>query len=152
MKARATSALLALALLVPRAACAMTCTILSVPALAFGSYNVFSGTPLDTSSPISFHCDAVGTDTITIQLSRGSSASFSPRTLHNAEFVLEYNVYLEAAHTNVWGDGSSGTSSLGPLQPLNGADDSRTVFGRIAPGQNAHSGSYTDTLIVTVSF
>jgi len=137
---------------VPRAASAMSCTILSVPELAFGSYNVFSGSPLDTATSISFHCDAVGSDTIVIQLSRGSSLSFLPRTLKLGALVLEYNVYRDASHTSVWGDGSSGTSSFGPLQPLDGSDDFRTVFGRIEPGQNAHAGSYTDTLIVTVIF
>jgi len=153
MKARATIGLLALALLLPRAASAvMSCTILSVPALAFGNYNVFSGAPLDTSTAIAFHCDAVGGATIVIELSRGSSLTFLPRTLKFGAFVLEYNVYRDASHTSVWGDGSSGTSSLGPLQPLNDLDDSRSVFGRIEPGQNAHAGSYTDTLIVTVIF
>ncbi|MEO8184067.1 MAG: spore coat U domain-containing protein [Deltaproteobacteria bacterium] len=151
MKLRATSCLLALALLlVPRAASAMSCTILSVPALAFGNYNVFSAAPLDTSTLISFHCDNVGASTITIGLSRGSSLLFAPRTLTLGAFVLTYNVYRDASHTSVWGDDV--TSWLGPLTPLDGVDDSRTVFGRIEPGQNAHAGSYTDTLIVTVTF
>lgn len=151
MKCRATSCLLALSLLLlPRVASAvMSCTILSVPQLAFGGYNVFSGQALDTSSFISFRCTGVDGN-IEIQLSRGTSVSFSPRTLKNGLFVLNYNVYHDANHTSVWGDGTSAPST-GLFQPLEG-DDSRDVFGRIEPNQNAHSGEYTDTLIVTILF
>lgn len=140
-------------LLLPRATQAMTCSIGSVTGLAFGSYNVFSGAPLDTAGSVVYRCDDVGvSDTIIIQLSRGSSASYSPREMTNGSFVLEYNIYLDAAHSIVWGDGTGGTSDHGPVTPANATDTPVDVFGRIEAGQNVRAGSYSDTVVVTLVF
>lgn len=137
----------------PRAALGMTCSIESITSLAFGSYDVFNGTPTDTGGSLSYRCDSVvGGDSIVIQLSQGSSGSYAPRTMKDGLFVLEYNVYLDAAHSSVWGDGTGGTSQLGPVQPANGASTPVDVYGRIEPGQNARPGTYADTLVVTLVF
>lgn len=130
---------------------AMTCTIGSVSGLSFGNYNVFNATPLDTAGSLSYTCSDVGGASIVIQIDRGSSATFFPRTLLDGAFVLEYNIYLDAARTSVWGDGSSGTSQHGPLVPDEGPN-TVNVFGRIEAGQNARAGSYGDTVVVTIVF
>ena len=147
-----TTAALVLTLL-PGTAQAMTCEIGSVTELALGTYNVFSSAPLDSSGLLRYTCSDVGvSDTIVIQLSRGSSATYLPRTLLNGAFVLEYNIYLDAARTSVWGDGSAGTGQHGPVQPVSGNETTLDVYGRIPPGQNAHVGSYADTVTVTIVF
>jgi spore coat protein U domain-containing protein, fimbrial subunit CupE1/2/3/6 len=138
----------------PSEASAMECSIRSVSGLVFGSYNVFSGTPLDTSGAIIYRCTGVaGADSLIIQLTSGNAGTFaSSRALLDGAFRLDYNIYLDAARSTVWGDGSAGTNQHGPVQPVEAADTSVAVFGRIPPRQNARAGSYTDTVIVTIVF
>lgn len=151
MKTLSTGCALLLASAWSATVAAMTCTIGSVSGLAFGNYNVFDATPRDTAGSISYTCSDVGGASIVIQLDQGNAATFFPRTLLDGAFVLEYNIYLDAARTSVWGDGSSGTSQHGPVVPDEGVN-SVNVFGRIEAGQNARAGSYSDTVVVTIVF
>jgi spore coat protein U-like protein len=134
---------------------AVTCSIQSVVGPSFGAYSVFNGTPLDTVGSVTYRCDdASASDTIMLQLSRGSSASYTPRAMMQGPYQLQYNLYLDASRTAIWGDGTSGTSQYGPvlLQDNAGTDVTVYVYGRIPAGQNARAGSYSDTVAVTVVF
>lgn len=134
------------------AASGMTCTIGSVSGLSFGDYDVFAGTPLDTSGSFSYTCTDVAGGSIVVHLSTGSAGTYSPRTLVSGAFVLEYNLYLDAARTSIWGDNTSGTSQYGPLTPGEGEATPVNVYGRVPAGQNARVGSYEDTVVVTIIF
>jgi spore coat protein U domain-containing protein, fimbrial subunit CupE1/2/3/6 len=152
VKPRLALVCLALGLSWPGRAWAMTCNIRAITGLAFGSYNVFSGTALDTTGSIVYRCDAVSlSDSILIQLGRGNSLS-GPRKLQNGAAELEYNIYLDAARSVVWGDGSDGSSQQGPTLPVDGAETSVPVYGRLEPRQNARVGNYSDTVVVTIVF
>lgn len=133
-------------------ASAMTCTLGTVSGVAFGSYDVFNATALDTIGTISYTCTDVAGASIVIQIDTGSAGTYSPRTLANGAFVLEYNLYLDAARTSVWGDGSAGTSQYGPLVPAEASSTDVNVYGRIPAGQNAQVGTYGDTVVVTIVF
>lgn len=138
---------------VPCVAHAFVCSVVSVSAVAFGSYNVFDSNALDSTGAFTYRCDDVTlSDSIVIQLSRGNSSSFVPRTLVQGSYELNYNLYLDAGRSIVWGDGSSGTSQYGPVVPADGSNVSLNVYGRIDAGQNARTGSYSDTVVVTVVF
>ncbi len=132
---------------------AFVCSIVSVSAVAFGSYNVFDSNHLDSIGMFTYRCDDVTpSDSIVIQLSSGSSSTFPTRTLTQGSYELDYNLYLDAARTTIWGDGTSGTSQYGPIVPADGSNVSLSVYGRIPAGQNARAGDYSDTVIVTVIF
>jgi spore coat protein U-like protein len=148
------SAAAGLALLAPATAWAvMTCSIGSATDVAFGSYDVFGGSPVDSSGTISYVCsDVGGADSIVIHLSKGSSTTYSPRTLVSGLYELSYNLYLEASRSSIWGNGTAGTSEYGPLIPLDGVSTDVTVYGRIPAGQNAFVGIYSDTVVVTLVF
>ena len=127
----------------------LTCTITTV-GVVFGTYDVFSAAPLDSTGSVSYACQGIkNPDRITIDLSRGGASSFARRMVKGAE-TLSYNLYLDAGHATVWGDGTTGTSRYGPLQPLD--SDTRTIFGRIPAGQDASAGAYSDTVIATINF
>jgi spore coat protein U-like protein len=85
-----------------------------------------------------------------VWLSTGSSGSYAARTLRSGAFELPYNLYLDAARTQVWGDGSAGTFTDSP----NPGNVTRTipVYGRIPPLQDAAAGTYSDTIVVTFVF
>jgi spore coat protein U-like protein len=135
-----------------QAAHALSCS-LSTAGVAFGAYDFMSGTALDSTGSVTYHCDGVGaSDTIVVQLDRGGSSSYLPRTLSQGAYQLEYNLYLDAPRTRIWGDASAGTEQLGPLAPPNGVSTEVRIYGRIRARQNAHTGTYSDTVTVTVVF
>jgi spore coat protein U-like protein len=70
----------------------------------------------------------------------------------NGTDMLSYNLYTDAGHTMIWGDGSGGTStnSFGGLISL--GSTSFTVYGRVPKGQYPMPGSFTDTITVTVTY
>ena len=130
---------------------AAACTFNSVSPVSFGAYSVFSGTPTDAVGSFTYQCSLlVLLDTITINLSAGSSGTYTARTLQNGANTLGYNLYMDAARTVVWGDKSSGTSNYSAT--LNLLPTTLQVYGRIPAGQNAMVGSYADTIVVTLLF
>jgi len=143
----------ALTLAATQNADAASCSIGSIVGLAFGSYDVLSFSPLDSAGSVSYRCDNVSAlDTIKIQLSRGGSATYQPRTLQQGAYQLQYNLYLDPARSSVWGDGSAGTGQYGPSLPPNGSSVQIDIYGRVPARQIAHAGSYSDTVLITLVF
>lgn len=130
-----------------RAQLGLNCTI-SASAVNFGGYNVFTPTALDSSGSITVQCTAGVT--VRVQLSRGSSSTFLPRTLRSGSDVVDYNLYSDA-FVNVWGDGSAGTADVTSTVTLL-SPATLPVYGRIPPLQNARVGSYSDSIVATVVF
>jgi spore coat protein U-like protein len=134
-------------LLVPGAARgAPKCTVSAAGGLVFGTYDTFVAAPVDSQLTVTVKCPKPLVPRLL--LSRGSAPAFVPRTLQNGSEILTYNVYLDAARTVVFGDGTGGSSfwdGPGGTSVLNG-------FGRIPPGQDVAVGTYTDTLSLTVLF
>ncbi|MBN1335190.1 MAG: spore coat protein U domain-containing protein [Deltaproteobacteria bacterium] len=145
-------ALCLLSALLPARALALSCMVSVATPVSFGTYEVTSPTDLDTAGEILIHCKGVAeADTITVDLSTGSSGTYTPRELAGGGDVLEYNLYLDSMYTIVWGDGSGVTECYGPAKPEDG-DTTLYVFGRVPAGQAVAAGSYDDTIVVTVNF
>jgi spore coat protein U-like protein len=143
----ATALLLASSFAAP--AGAVTCQIDSITGLNFGSYNVFSSAALDSTGELSFTCtDFTQGDSVRIELGPGSAGSGPKRTLRNGAFVLEYNLYSDLGRTIVWGTGTEDDVSV----LLESGGNEVDIFGRIEANQNAHTGAYTDNVLVTVVF
>jgi len=126
-----------------------SCTI-SVTAVAFGTYNVFTTTADDSTGTITYSCNTTARN-ISIALSDGSSSTFSPRTLRKGSEILQYNLYRNAARTNIWGDGTGGTSVYTRANPPNG-NVSLTIYGRIPAQQDVSAGNYSDTVSAVINF
>ena len=125
--------------------------------LAFGIYDLFSPTPLDSSTTVRVTCLGwfpPGVD-YELQLSSGQSGSFNSRAMTNGASQLNYNLYSNASRTTVWGDGTSGSSVITEsynLPPFRVRSIDYSVYGRVFPGQSVTSGTYLDTITVTVIF
>jgi spore coat protein U-like protein len=137
------SALFALLLLAAPALRA-DCTV-SAGGVAFGSYDVFNPSALDGAGTVSVNCSPAAS--YSLGLSSGGG-SYSQRQLSNLSTTLNYNLYTDASHSVVWGDGTGGTGTVAG----NGESNNHVVYGRIPAQQNATAGSYGDTIIVTVTF
>ena len=81
----------------------------------------------------------------------GAGSGNGMRAMSNGPHSLAYNVYLDAARTIVWGDGSNGTSAYGPVKP-NPGTNTVWIYGRIFARQNVTVGTYSDTLTVTIVY
>ncbi len=127
------------------------CNVSSTP-VSFGSYNVFSSIPLDTTGTITLNCNETPPPTVTISIGQSTnSGSFVPRAmkLSTGSELLLYNLYTDAGRTTVWGDGSGETSTVAQKvfkkTPL-----ITTVYGRVPPLQNIVTGTYNETLTVSI--
>jgi spore coat protein U-like protein len=120
--------------------------------MVFGTYDVLVTTPLDTAGSIVYRCNQRDHN-IMITLDAGGAASFANRRLVKGSEQLFYNLYLDAARTVIWGDGSGGTQALFVRNPQgNNQDIAVPLFGRIPARQDRGTGTYTDTIIVTLNF
>lgn len=126
--------LTALASSAAAANCAVTTT-----AVAFGGYDPFAG-PRDASGAIRVSCN--GNAEPMVQLGAGSSGSAANRQMRSAGEVLRYNVYSDAARSQVfdW------------MTLTGGGTQNVTLYGRIFAGQPVPPGAYQDTLTVSVLF
>jgi spore coat protein U-like protein len=144
--ARLVACAAALLLFAPRAEAA-NCTI-ATTSTAFGTYNVFATAPTDSTGTIVIRCQ--GGKDIAISINRGGSSTFERRMVNGTEELL-YNLYLDAARTLVWGDGTGGTQ-VSVEDPPNNKDLPLTIYARVPAGQDVAAGAYIDTATVSVNF
>jgi spore coat protein U-like protein len=125
------------------------CSIQVAATVSFGSYNVFSATPLYSNGTIRIKCTA-NERNLQVSLGKKAADTFTARRMTAGSDVLLYGLFQDAACTIAWGDGTGGSQPYIVANPPNGQWTSYTVYGRIAPGQDVPGGSYSDTVVVTV--
>lgn len=121
----------------------------SATGVAFGNYDVLNASPLDSTGSVTYQCNSLRI--VRVDLSQGSSGSYNLRQMRRGAEILNYNLFLEAARTTIWGNGSGSTGRVTAIV-FPGIPRTSTVYGRVLPLQNAVVGLYSDSLVVTVSF
>jgi spore coat protein U-like protein len=143
-----------------QALCTLVCSCnVSTTPLTFGTYNPLASSDLDSAGNVRVTCGgAAGLSIpVTLAISAGTSGSMTPRQMANGVRRLNYNVYVNAGYSTVWGDASGATSTqsawivlnaLGLASPLD-----FPAYGRIPGGQTSVApGNYADTLVVTLTY
>jgi len=124
------------------------CTISTTP-LNFGSYDVFSAVPLDSTGSISYSCTAeIIPPGFLVSIGPSpNSGSVDPRKMKlvGGSDYLIYNIYSNNKRTSVWGEGPQAFTVKAKKKSL-------TVYGRIPPLQNVIAGTYSETLTVTITW
>jgi spore coat protein U-like protein len=129
------------------AACSVATTSVN-----FGSYNVLSASPLDSTGSITVNCTSNSNVVIAIGPSP-NSGGFNPRKmkLTTGSELLQYNLYTNSNRTLIWGNGANNTNTVNLIarknRPVN-----RTVYGRVPPLQDVVAGAYNETLVVTITW
>jgi spore coat protein U-like protein len=117
--------------------------------VAFGSSAGPLSSAISANGTISVQC--TNGDAYEVSLSSGNSGSLANREMKSvAGNLVNYQLYLDAAHTMPWGDGTSGSSAS--VGTGSGAVQSLTVYGVVPAQTSAAPGSYSDTITATINF
>lgn len=140
----------------PQLASAASCT-LSVADLAFGPYRPGQTGAIDGTGSVGLACEASGTqpETVTYSLQLGPSGNGqrANRELRDGNQSLRYNLFIDPARSQVWGDGSEGTAAIsGVLTPPAVRTVQHLVHGRLYERQAVAPGTYADVLQVLLLF
>jgi spore coat protein U-like protein len=136
------------------ASVADSCAISSTTAVAFGAYDPLSAANNDNTGGVTVRCTK-GT-TYHVALGQGNTPTAASTCTAPARQMsdggtgrLAYDLYTNAGRTTAWG---CTTSNDVDVTSTSNAPNAMTVYGRIPSGQDVASGSYADTVIVTVTF
>lgn len=127
--------------------------VVGAQSLSFGSFD--GSAALTSSGDVSVRCSN-GTP-YTVLLSAGGG-TFAQRLLGNGgSNSLQYNLYTSSTYGTIWGDGSASTGTLGGTGSGMSAAKvkTHTIYGQLpnsAANQDAPAGSYSDSIVVTVSY
>lgn len=121
----------------------------SATSLAFGNYDPTSNTDTTTTNTITVTCTLNDSYTIALNGGTTSGGTITQRKMITGSDTLNYNIYQNSGHTTLWGDGTTGSTVSGTGS---GSAQNITAYGIIPKLQVIPSGSYTDTITVTVNF
>lgn len=129
------------------AACSVAATNIN-----FGIYDVFVAGPLDSTGTVTVACDRRTDVTISIGPS-ATSGMLDPRAMRHLSRPdrLNYNLFTNASRSAIWGDGTAGTSTVFIPNVRRGIPETRTIYGRIPPGQDVSVGAYGEFLTITIT-
>jgi spore coat protein U-like protein len=138
---------------------AATCTAAATGPV-FGVYNPLNASPTLANGTVSVTCTWTGGGTTTVNVvssySAGNSGSYATRFMLSGVNRLNYNLYYDAAFTQIRGNGTGGSQTGGATLVVSNAtrtaSASSVIYGRIPAGQNAVPGSYLDTITMTVTY
>ena len=125
------------------------CQFMSVPALNFGFYDPADGTDTLTSDTFTVKCNGNIDETITASTG-ANSGDYNNRLMRGGEGndTLRYQIYIDAARTIIWGDGTGNSSPI--VFHENGAFNDVTIYASMPAGQSAGNGAYSDTVTITI--
>lgn len=133
------------------------CSISGI-SIHFGSYNVFSPNPTDSTGTLTLNCEDVARADLKLSAS-STSGTFNPRRMKRSggNDFLDYNIFIDAGRTVIFGDGTGGTQTIRvhkpPGTPAKAPWSSQVnIYARIPPGQDVSIGSYSDSLTLTVEW
>jgi spore coat protein U-like protein len=121
----------------------------SANALSFGTYNPLSTLGLTLSGGVIVTC-TVGTP-FNIGLNQGTAtgATVTTRQMASGSNLLSYALYRDTLHTLNWGQ-TVGTDTLAGTGT--GLAITYPVYGSLPASQSVPTGTYSDTITVTVSY
>ena len=125
-----------------------SCTV-AVSNMDFGNIDAAIVAPVDQTASISITC--TNDSAYTVGLDHGVhavDAGPTGRRMDNGGNLLAYGLYQDASRSLAWGFGT-GTVAAGVGT---GGNQALTVFGRIPAGQQAVAGTYSDRVVVVVTY
>jgi spore coat protein U-like protein len=121
-------------------------------AVAFGTYSVFATADYAVTLSFTFRCTP--NQYMNIKLTRGAANQYVPtRWMTSGGNTANYNLFLDAGGTQVWGDSNAGSYTYENYNSTPGNKDfTDYIYGIMPFGQDLAVGSYTDTILATLSY
>ncbi|MBN3945447.1 MAG: spore coat protein U domain-containing protein [Nostoc sp. NMS7] len=129
------------------------CTIATAP-LDFSAYDPIVAnktTAYNVNASVTTNCTTGAVATITLGQGTNDTAGTPDapqRQLKSGANLLPYYLYQDAGRATVWGN----TALTGVLPITDGTNQISTVYGQVPANQNVPVGTYTDTVVATVTF
>ena len=127
-----------------RPASAASCTITS-SGVNFGAYDPIDSLDTLGTGTIKFGCDTPVSANIALS---GGGRSTVDHAMSNGSNQLGYGLYVDPQRTVPWGDGTGGSQTMS----VDGTSGDRPIYGSIVARQRVSAGSYSDTIVLTVSY
>jgi spore coat protein U-like protein len=118
-----------------------------------------TGVDFGSSGPITSNVDAAGTVTVhctnstpyAVALNGGNSGASDPtqRKMSKGSETITYGLYQNSACSQPWGS-TTGTNTVAGTGT--GGNQALTVYGRVASQTTPSPGTYTDSVVVTVTY
>lgn len=127
--------------------------VIATSALAFGDYNPTAADADLSTGQLLLTCTKDATATLTLgqgaNADTGSTDIDPSRRMASGGSFLSYELFKDSSRLTEWGN----TEATGASHTQTSiSEQSVTVYGKVAAGQNAPAGSYTDTVVATVTF
>lgn len=149
MRVAPLAAVLALLLLAPSVARAQACSVSVDRALAFGNYLPTSSAPRDTNANIVVSCNATVGLLISYAVRLQSASS---GVMSGPKGTLSYMLASDALFTSLWSnDRSVGGTILLTALSLFGTRQ-HAIYARLPPGQMVGPGTYSDSLMIVLTY
>lgn len=138
------------------AACAglgCSCAV-ATTAVTFGTYVPTAQKTANGNVAVTCSALVIFTVSYVISMAKGNSTTYTPRFMSLVSNQLNYNLYTTAGFASIWGDATGGTVTVSDNYTSIGLSTTRnyTVFGRITASQFVNPGTYTDAVLVTVTY
>lgn len=135
---------------------AQVCTVGSTP-VVFGIYDPLTALTTDSTGIITITCLAALSTTVSyaIQLDGGAAASIPNRRMSSGAAQIFYQMYTTSGRATIWGNGTSGSVVVSDsflLVSTIASIKNYTIYGRIPARQNVVPGTFTDTVMVTLTY
>lgn len=125
--------------------------VITVNDLNFGTVSDLTPS-ISASTSGSVTCTAVAPVSVSFDAGTGGASTFTTRQMDDGGAnTIDYNLYRDAANTEILGDGSGGTFTI-DFSSTGGAD-TFDVYGLTEPNQNPKPpGTYSSSITATVTF
>jgi spore coat protein U-like protein len=119
------------------------CTVVG-GTLSFNSVGVLNSN-VDASTTISPNCASGVPYTISLDGGQHGGTSATSRKMANGAGSIVYGLFSDTARTQGWYGASVSATGTGSAQSI-------SVYGRVAPQTTPAPGTYTDTVVITVTY
>ncbi len=125
--------------------------LISNGTLAFGSYDPTSGSVHNGSTTVTLTCTLGTPYKIGLDAGTGSGATVSLRKLTSGGNTLSYRLFRDAGRTLNWGNTPS-TDTLDATSSAGSLTNTITIYGQIPASEAVPTGSYSDSVAITVTY
>ena len=125
--------------------------LISNGTLAFGSYDPTSGAALNGSTTVTLTCTLGTPYKIGLDAGAGSGATVSLRKMTGGGNTLSYRLFRDAGRTLNWGN-TPATDTLDATSSAGSLTNTITIYGQIPASEAVPTGSYSDSVAITVTY